>query len=393
MNNKKVAIVSCYFYPNYGSQLQSFATQKILDQMGIENETICIDGITDQLDRSKKKYYASKVFNFDVIKDKSGYIINRLRCKMDKELGKNFAIRKKKRNEFANSMFRLTKTCNSFEELSKMCEDYSDVLLGSDQLWLPSNIEAGYYTLEFVPDNINKIAYAPSFGVSKLPPKQEERAKHFLPRIDHIAVREKSGQKLIKDLTGRDVPCVCDPTLLFDGAEWSKEATDIKRDEDYIFCYFLGSNPLHRDFANRLAKKTGCKIVTLKYCDIFVKNDKNFGDEAPFDIGPKEFLGLIKNAKYVCTDSFHGSVFSVQFHKQFFAFRRFAQKSVQSTNSRLDSLFNSCGIENRILSGEENIDDVLKEQIDYSEVDQRLADYRKFSKQYLSDALGVNNND
>ena len=92
---------------------------------------------------------------------------------------------------------------------------------------------------------MNSVAYATSFGVSTLPGDAAEMARRFLPRIKHISVREHAGQKLIKELTGRTVPVVCDPTLLFTGEEWMEiQKKDPIVKEPYIFCYFIGSTPL-----------------------------------------------------------------------------------------------------------------------------------------------------
>ncbi|MCD7882641.1 MAG: polysaccharide pyruvyl transferase family protein [Lachnospiraceae bacterium] len=278
---------------------------------------------------------------------------------------------------------------NSKAELGSKCEEnYSAVLVGSDQLWLPGNIAADYYTLNFVPESVNTIAYATSFGQSSLPKDSAEKAKVFLRKIKHIGVREESGQKLVKELVDRDVPVVCDPTLLFTGDEWmsiQREEPIVK--EKYIFCYFLGNNPPHREFAKRLKEKTGCKIVALTHLDEFVKSDEGYSDENPYDIDPADFLNLIRNAEYVCTDSFHCSVFSILYRRPFFTFRRYARKTKSSTNSRLDTLFNLVGISGRIMNGDENIEMCLSLTIDFNAVHKRLESVRTDSYGYLVKAL------
>lgn len=110
--------------------------------------------------------------------------------------------------------------------------------------------------MNFVPTTVNSIAYATSFGQSSLPKDSAKKATIFLKKIKHIGVREESGQKLVKKLAGRNVPVVCDPTLLFTGDEWMK----IQKKEPiikgkYILCYFLGNNPPHREFAEKLKKR------------------------------------------------------------------------------------------------------------------------------------------
>lgn len=261
-------------------------------------------------------------------------------------------------------------------------------MVGSDQPWLPGNIAADYYTLNFVPKTVNSIAYSTSFGQSSLPKDSEKKARVFLKKIKHIGVREESGQKLVKKLAHRDVPVVCDPTLLFDGEEWmdiQQEEAIIK--EPYIFCYFLGNNPPHREFAKKLRAVTGCKIVALTHLDEFVKCDEDYADEKKYDVDPADFLNLVRNASYVCTDSFHCSVFSILYKKDFFTFRRYARQTKQSTNSRLDTLFKLAGITGKVKNGDENINECIKETVDYEEVHKNLEKIRKESYDYLKKAL------
>lgn len=385
---KKVGIVSCYFKNNYGSMLQAYATKKILDNNNIPNETINIDNNID-FKNGKKKYYLSQITNFNFIKSKFGMIKLKLDKKIVKNLGKNIKLRNDKYKEFRRE-FNLSKSVSTYEELGKIAEEkYTDVLVGSDQLWLPVNVVADYYTLNWVPDNINKISYATSFGVSSIPGKYNEKYKKFLNRINHLSIREDSGITLAKEIAGVNGKLVCDPTLLLTKEEWEKEASKEKiYNEKYILCYFLGSNIEHRKFAERLKEKTGLKIVSLNHADEYVKYSDNFCDYAPFDIGPREWIKLVENAEYILTDSFHGTVFSLLFNKKFFCFRRYNAKAKASTNSRLDSILKIAGVsKNRILTGSEDIDEVLKYKIDFEKVNKNLNEFRQESKKWLLESI------
>lgn len=387
---KKVGIVSCYFQPNYGSMIQALATQMALDKLGYENETIDIAGFNGEIKKAKIKYFAKAALTSDILMSKMGMAKNVLIKKFSKnDYTKNSAVRKRKFSDFSQKVFRLSRQTGSKAELGQYTADhYSTVLVGSDQLWLPGNIAADYYTLNWVPEGINTVAYATSFGQSVLPKDSAAKAAVFLKYIKHIGVREESGQKLVKQIAGRDVPVVCDPTLLFTGEEWmaiQKEEPIIK--EPYIFVYFLGTNPPHREFVKRLKEETGCKIVALVHLDEFVKSDEGYADYTPYDVDPADFLNLIRNASYVCTDSFHCSVFSMQYEKTFFTFRRYARKTASSTNSRLDTLFNLAGVKDRILTGDENIGECLSRSIDYKSVQKNLENIRTKSYEYLKDAL------
>ena len=384
---KKVGIVSCYFKNNYGSMLQAYATKKILDNNNIPNETINIDNNID-FKKGKRKYYASQLFNFKFIKSKFGMIKLKLDKKIVKNLGKNISIRDSKYKEFRKE-FNLSISCPDYKSLSEIVEvKYSDIIVGSDQLWLPVNVVSDYYTLNWVSDNINKISYATSFGISKIPDKYTDEYKKFLSRINHLSVREESGKKIC-DEYGITSKVVCDPTILLTKDEWEQEAVQERIIPDkYILCYFLGSNIEHRKFAEKLKKKTGYKIVSLNHADEYVKYSDIFADITPYDIGPREWINLIKNAEYVCTDSFHGTVFSLLFNKTFFDFRRYSESNKMSTNSRIDSLLDLAGVDkNRILTGNEDVDTVIKYKINYNKVNKNIDKIRQESKKWLLNSI------
>ena len=390
---KRVGIVSCYFQHNYGSMLQALATQMALDKLNIDNETIEISGFNGEIKKAKLKYFAKASLTSTILLSKIGMAKNVVKKKFSKnEYGTLSKVRNEKFDKFSKEKFNLSQKYNSISELSEKCKNnYSDVLVGSDQLWLPANIAANYYTLNFVPNEVNSVAYATSFGQSTLPKDSTKKAKVFLNRIKHIGVREKSGQKLVKDIANRDVPVVCDPTLLFNGEDWIEiQAQEPIEKESYIFCYFLGNNAPHRDFVKRLKVETGYKIVALVHLDEFVKCDEEYADKKPYDVDPADFLNYIRNAKYVCTDSFHCSVFSSLYKKDFFTFYRYSDKTKQSTNSRIDNLFAQLGINDRLLYGNEDVKECMKVRTDFDEVDKNLEKVRESSYEYLRKALNIN---
>lgn len=384
---KKVGIVSCYFKDNYGSALQAYATKKILDNNGVENETIEVHNNVD-FKRGKRKYYSTKIFSFNFIKTKWGMIKLILDKKIVKGLSENIRIRNLKYKEFREE-FNLSASCKDYESLGRMAkEKYSNIVLGSDQLWLPVNVVADYYTLNWVPEEINKISYSTSLGISEIPKKYIEMYTNFLSRINHISVREESGVDIVNKL-GMTAQLVCDPTMLLNKEEWKKECKEepiIK--EKYIFCYLLGNKKIHRKFVKGLKEATGYKIVSLNHADEYVKISDEIADWVPYDIGPREWLNLVGNSEYVCTDSFHATVFALIFNKKFFNFRRHNSNSKMSTNSRLDTLLNLVGVSNeRILNGDENIGEVLKYNINFESVNEKLSTIREKSKKWLLNSL------
>lgn len=386
--DKKIALVTCYFQPNYGSQLQAYATQKFFDDIHVPNETIMIDGLKGEINKAKYKYFLSKIFDANTIKDKWATVKKVMAKKSNPTYAAHLAERYRMFDEFAQHEFHLSERYGSFAELSHAANGYGMFVVGSDQLWLPSNIAANYYTLNFVPTDVPKLALATSFGISQLPKAQAKIAQQFLPRIDYCSVREVSGQKLIKNLTGREVPVVCDPTILFTAEEWDEGISKERFvKEKYLLCYFLGNNPIQREFVKKIKALTGYKIVQLQHCDEFIASDESFPDEAPYNVGPKEFIRLIRDAEYVFTDSFHCSVFSMLHAKKFFTFRRYNNDSIVSTNGRIYSLLSLVGQENRLLKGQENPEDVLAMDIDYNEVHAKLDELRQFTKNFVFEAL------
>ena len=399
MTKKKIALVTCYFQPNYGSQLQAFATQEAFVKLGLEHETIMIDGLLPEINKAKYKYFLSKILDVNTVKDKMATVRKLLAKKRNPEYARNLEVRYGMFRDFASNMFTLSRRYDSKAQLGERAHDYAAFVVGSDQLWLPSNIAADYYTLNFVPDDVCKIALATSFGISVLPEKYGRKAGEFLNRIDYVSVRETSGQKLVKQWADRDVPVVCDPTIMFDAEEWKKaigadgDGKRFANGEKYLFVYFLGNNPWEREIVKRVRKVTGLKIVQIAHSDEYVKSDEGFADFTPYNVGPREFVELIRDAEYVFTDSFHCSVFSMLNSKRFFTFPRYSNDGPASTNGRLYSLLSLVKQEKRMVRKSDvfNVADRLKEEVDYKVVHGELDKLRQFTWNWLEKALKERN--
>ena len=399
MTKKKIALVTCYFQPNYGSQLQAFATQEAFVKLGLEHETIMIDGLLPEINKAKYKYFLSKILDVNTVKDKMATVRKLLAKKRNPEYARNLEVRYGMFRDFASNMFTLSGRYDSKVQLGESAHGYAAFVVGSDQLWLPSNIAADYYTLNFVPDDVSKIALATSFGISVLPEKYGRKAGEFLNRINYVSVRETSGQKLVKQWADRDVPVVCDPTIMFDAEQWKKaigadgDGKRFANGEKYLFVYFLGNNPWEREIVKRVRKETGLKIVQIAHSDEYVKSDEGFADFTPYNVGPREFVELIRDAEYVFTDSFHCSVFSMLNSKRFFTFPRYSNDGPASTNGRLYSLLSLVKQEKRMVRKSDvfNVSDRLKEEVDYKVVHGELDKLRQFTWNWLEKALKERN--
>lgn len=383
---KPIGLVTCYFHHNYGSMLQAYATEMIMQQMGLPFQTIACKAPINYMQENKILYIVKKLLIADWKMRLGKMKIERAK-KDNPMFAKNWEIRNKAFDQFAETFFHVSPYCKNREELSKMAENYSAFLVGSDQLWRTDSVEHGYYTLEWVPDHIRKIAYSTSIGVKEVPWFQVEKNKRFMNRFDHIALREQSACDLVYKLTGRKVPVVLDPTLLFTGDQWLRiQQQEPLTNGKYIFCYLLGDNPSQREFIKRVKEKTGYKIVALQQLDDYIPSDEGFADEAPY-VGPREFLNYIRNAEYVFTDSFHCSVFSILYKKNFFTFSRFAEGAKQSTNTRIDNLLHITGLEERRMTNDKTIEEVVNFKRNFDGVDEKLNALRKSSMDYLYNAF------
>lgn len=258
----------------------------------------------------------------------------------------------------------------------KIVNDFDYFFVGSDQIWNPN----WYHDIDYFKYvNKNKqIAYAGSFGVYTIPDKLKDSFKRVFENMGNISVREEAGAKIIKELIGKDVPVVIDPTLLLDKNEWlkvSKKPEWIK-EKKYILAFFLGdiSNE-RRQIFDRLAKNKNLEIIyILKYDNI---------DWAK--VGPAEFIYLVNNSEAIITDSYHGSVFSIIMHKPFFVFNR-EEKNMCNMNSRLETLLKKFNLENRYQINN-NINEENLFHVDYSNMKTILEKEREYAINYLEKAM------
>lgn len=388
---KKIGIVAVTYKDNFGSALQTYATQYTLEKLGYDARIFEIKGVHRGIMMKKMLYYVSRLF--DPVEAK--YLIANLVSRSRKsasvssdQFAQNMKIRHQMYQNFNKKWNKMLPTVKGWSGLRKLASEMDAVVVGSDQLWRPSNIVGSYYTLEFVPDNVKKIAFSTSFGVPELPARLHKHAKKFLARIEYISVREDSGAEIVKNESGREAQVVCDPTMILTAKEWMHIQNEKPFAEgNYILMYLMGDNPEQREFVKRLSKATRCRIIGLLHGATYISYDEDVADEKPYNVGPSEFINLIRNAQYVCTDSFHCCVFSILNSTKFFVFRRWPDESKFSANDRLYTLLKFTGLENRMLTGMENVESCIAEKIGFADVLAKVAQRRGKSMDYLVDAL------
>lgn len=378
----------CYYNFNFGSMLQAYATVKEIEKRGIDYRII---SYKKRLTLGFAAKNVFRIFNSAWRGEKKLIVQKKLSRMIVPEYAMNVRIRNAAFQAFMEENFdKKVFQCYGYDQLRRSAEKFDAFLVGSDQMWSPSGLATNFYNLMFVPDEKKKISYASSFGVSEIPFYQKKRTAEFLNRIDYLSVRENVGVKIIRDLTGRDALVTVDPTMLLTAQEWDEfSGGDRLSEEKYIFAYFLGNNPEFRRIVKELQRKTGLKIITLRHLDEYIPQDEQFGDEAPYNLRPEGFVNLMKNAEYVCTDSFHGSVFSSLFHRQFVVFPRYSETASLSRNSRISSLLNNLGLEKRLYNPSKAIDLQADEPICYELVEIKRRKLIEKSLQFLDEAIGA----
>ena len=386
MENKKIGCVIAYTegHNNYGTSLQGYAMLKKIQQLGYEVEVI---------------KYIKRLSTWQKIK----FVVNALRAGEWKNIQHRLTSKKmlKKYPVYAAGIAERTTAVNAYKQkkliplfheyigydaLHKGSLNYAAVVVGSDQVWTPMSLPNKFFNLLFVSDSVRKVAYASSFGVSEIPSFQRKATGAYLDRFYKIGVREQRGKEIVEELSHQKATVVADPTMLLSREEWEQEIADAHTttEEFYIFCYFLGTNQEARKAAKELKEKTGYKIITIRHMDEYVPEDELFGDEAPYNVDPNDFVKYISRAAYVCTDSFHCTVFSILFHRQFMTFYRFAEGSKTGRNSRINSLFDLFELQERLYKGDIN---KITNPIDYNSVDKKLSKLRKESISFLNECL------
>lgn len=215
---------------------------------------------------------------------------------------------------------------------------------------------------------------------------EEEKACYtkmtpLLNKLDVITIREQLGADIISKYTENEVCAVLDPTLLMDVSQWNEVAAERIIEDNYIFCYIMGSIRPYQLVLRKLMEKHGADKVV--YIPSNLITEKAFTSFEKFETaGPSEFLSLIKYAKAVCTDSFHGTALSVIYEKQFYNVRR-AHSGTEKFGGiqRVDNLVEKLNISGRTMNCVKDI--CVVKSIYYDSVNNQLEMLREQSKIFL----------
>ncbi|MEN8078822.1 polysaccharide pyruvyl transferase family protein [Clostridioides difficile] len=387
---KKVGISTVYTGFNYGSCLQAYASQKFISTLGYETTLLWYkDGIVKGRDIRLKKIIGMGIRTFwrpKLMKKTVSTYSNSLKKEINEET-KNYFLK------FQEEKLRVKKL--SWSKLRKFANDEDTLacVCGSDQIWNATNIYIDpIFYLRFAPKN-KRVAYAPSFGKNSIPDYNKKIIKKYVSDFKYISVREEQGTEIVRNLIGREVQALIDPTLLLNGEEWIKVSDD-KMDlpEEYILVYFLDKpSEVAISYINQIYRKLNIPIISIPY-----KFDElsKFENIRYMNAGPAQFINLINKAKFVCTDSFHGMVFSANLNRPFYIFQR-NYGTATDQSSRITSILGKLELEDRFIS-EVNVNKSIMEvnfKIDFNKSNQLLDRERQKSIKFLKDSFSsIENN-
>ena len=377
----KVGILTILNVNNYGAELQCCALYRKLQQLGYDAEVInYLFGIHPEhvFDGEKRTV---PIPLKQLIKVKLLPVVQNMFCMFHQ---KNKRLRNKRFDEFHAKYNHLTSTVYpSVKSLYEAKFNYDVLCIGSDQVW---NYMKGY-SLEpffacFDKNNTKKITYASSIGLSSLSVEAEQVFKKELASFAYISVREQQASEILEKLLNRKIDVVLDPTLILNKQEWIEVAKyDMCPKEKYLLVYIVTIKPCDYvlTLARHIAKQRNLKIVRI--CRDAYPEHSGSDVEEILTAGPSDFVGLFSKAEFVVTNSFHGTVFSINFSKPFYS----VIKSHHSTNSRLTSILKKLGLEDRIVPVGSQLP--MISDIDFSDPSAKLEAERKLSIEYINNAL------
>ena len=374
MNKKKeICVVTWYDSVNFGTCLQAYALSKTLKDLGyfpyICNNHKYFYGIRHPI------YTMSNIIFklYGLRKEKNDFLNAR------KE--KNYYFAKKNNNIFI---------VNNREEYYEKINSTNVFITGSDQIWNP-NMVTPPFLLAMIAyrKDVKRIAYGSSIGTDIIPPNKKRMFKKYLSLFDSIGVRERNAVVEIEKIVKHTIQIrqVLDPTFLVEPQiyiDLANQSSGFKclSSENYIICYFVGKANIYKENIHRFASEHNCKVLNIVGETI----EKLECAINLFDVGVEDFLWLLINAKYVVSDSFHASVFSLLFQKQFLIFKRFKYDDIHSQNSRIYDLFTILNIPERLVDEYDNLERLLQ-CIDYQRINQILKNLIVESKIFLKDNI------
>ena len=359
---KNIGIITFHCSYNYGSVLQAYALQKYLIKQGYNVKII------DYRSKNYNMYHLLKLWML------------KYPAKLLSENRHLNRLIKRKYNflHFISEHMRLTEKKYLYsDDLTELNDEFNVFIAGSDQIWNPictGGIDPNFF-LSFVNDKINKkIAYAPSLAHTSFDDRVLEEMCEYIEKFDGISVREESGKEILKNNIDKNIVVTLDPTMLLEEHDYKEIEVKPVFSKPYIFVYMLEKDdPSLIEYVYKISREKNLDIVYIHLNNIF--SGKHTHNVYGCKVG--EFLWYIRNAHYVVSNSFHATVFSIIYKKNFCTFK------TEKSYSRMVGLLNSLGLENRIYQEEF----LIENNINYKEVRDKWNVLKKPSADFLTKSI------
>ena len=367
----KIGIITMPLCANYGGTLQNWALQQILIRMGHEPITLRFPVMYQGM---SSFHYWTRVFPMQALRFVAHKFVGG-KYEMPLTIGP-WKKSVSGMERFVDEHIKVTEYLPNLNMDDVRRYGIEALVVGSDQIWRPVMYDAvKYYFLGFTGDSdIPRIAYAPSVALVNWPYKENVtvQLRELIKKFSAVSVREMSSVQLVKDNLGVDAQWVLDPTMLLtkeDYIELCKNVPESK--EPFVFAYILDMTDEKQNMAELVANEQGCNVRVLT------------ADKVKSDDTIEKWLANFRDAKYVITDSYHGTVFSLIFQKQFYCFY-----NTYRGNARMDSIKELSGLDGHFLKEARLVSD---EKINYSIIDNNIDRKREESIKFLSEAVECRN--
>lgn len=371
----KIGIVTFNSAHNYGAVLQAWALQEYLRGEG--HDPSIINYRINDIDKLYRIYKPRNPYKNQALNG----LVHRAQDVKAYFRDKNKYKKYRKFEHFINHTLNTTKAVTTYQQLLKQEYDFDVLISGSDQVWNGSFTKMNpAYFLNFGTPEMKRISYAASIGKDEIADNEALQFQKYIKNFDYISVREEKAKEQVLRFIDDDVEVVVDPTLLLSRDKYDEIKIDPKINQEYIYVHnvhLVKVDERLNAMAEELSKRTGLPIVHNR-------PDYSFTNEAGkfLDGGPEEFIGWIANARYVIANSFHATVFSMIYHKEFITIPHFQNPD------RMRFFLGSLGIGNHLIDVPENLPADLKDlAIDYDSVEEKRHKMRERSVAFLKRAL------
>ncbi|MFI3296360.1 MAG: polysaccharide pyruvyl transferase family protein [bacterium] len=373
----KIGIVTIPPKENYGGVMQAYALQRILSEMGHEAYIIMPSVPVRRFKLNPylvPLIYLKRFFKKYILRDKKSKVF------IEKKLNSDMRVVRQHYIKFLDDNIPQYH-CNKYQDIAH--NEFDVFVVGSDQVWNMAhvhNIHNSY--LGFAKSwNIKRYAYAASFGIPNLndySSDEVEVCRSLIKMFDAVSVREDVGVDLCRDYFDKDAKHVLDPTMLYDKEDYEKLIENESRQRGQLLRYFLESTK-----QSDLIISKFCDKLNLVHHKVRVEEKYEYGwlvDNIDNYIipSPYKWLAGFRDAEFVVTDSFHGTIFSIIFNKPFVVMMK-----TNSGKARIPSLLNIFGLENRLINSVSELNEAHFAPIDYERVNKIKKEWQQRSFEFL----------